>query len=186
MPFKKCKIHGFTPLKDEQTYNTAEKILNKYVMYLKRVNGDEKVYFESSDEINEVKKTGIESIKGMLDKKYRTDLRVDDNKVISNCELYKKKGDYSENVNYDLKINGMLIKSFNVEITLIIIDAELNGKDFTTMIKLDGTNYTYSIFLNDFLKMYNYSENMNPKDINVDAEYIQENNYNKFEFVRKK
>lgn len=184
--FKKWKNHGFTTLRDEQTYNTVEKILNKYVMYLKRVNGDEKVYSDNSEDINEVQKIGIEAIKGMLDNKYRTSLRVDDNKVISNCELYKQKGDYSENVNYDLKINNMLMKGLNVEITLIMVQAELNGEDFTTLIKLDGTSYTYSIFLNDFLDMYNYSENMNVKDINVDAEYIQENNYNRFEYVRNK
>lgn len=184
--FKKWKKHGFTELKDEQTYNTIEKILNKYVMYLRRVNGDEKVYFDDSNQINEVQKIGIEAIKGMLDNKYRVSLRVDDNKVVSNCELYKQKGDYSENINYDLKINNMLIKGINVEITLILVQAELNGKDFTTLIKLDGTSYTYSVFLKDFLDMYNYSENMNVKDINIDAEYIKENKYNTFDYVRKK
>lgn len=125
----------------------------------------------------------VEAINEIFDIKYTSDCQISNERIKEAQGKYKLKGDYSENVNYKLNINNMLYKSLNREITVILIYAELNNKDFNLLIKLDGTDYTYSIFGQEYIEKYNYNKDMNVQDIEISDDYIKVNKYNRFTYV---
>lgn len=152
-------------------------------MYIKQINGDKKNNINDESQRVNVENEAVEAINGMLDEKYISDFQINNLKIKEEQGKYKVKGDYSENINYKLKINSMLYKSLNREITLILIYAELNNKEFNLLIKLDGTDYTYSIFGQDYIEKYNYSKDMQVQDIMINDDYIKINKYNQYTYV---
>lgn len=128
----------------------------------------------------ELQKESLEGIKGILDKQYTNEIPVNDNEIVSNMQKYKQKGNYKENVNYNLNIEKMAVKNLQENITIVLVNAKIVNQNFDVIIKLDKANCTYSIFLEDYIDKYNYNENMAEKDININSDNIPENGYNKY------
>lgn len=153
--------------------------------YVKQINGDEyidtgKLNMTIAEIKAELQKEGLASIKGTLDKQYTEEITIDDKNIVSMQEKYKLKGDYSTNIAYELRFEKMLVKPLTEGMSLIMVNAKVNNKDFNVLIKVDGTNQRYSIFLEDYLTKNNYNENMNKDDININKDEISATGYNNY------
>lgn len=169
---------GFTQINDYETYYKAKAILNKYIVYVRQINGDEKIETGKLDMTeDEIKATlqeqGIKALKELLDKQYLEEM------FISDEELKLKQNKYENNdETYNLNIEDIFKMDLDENITIILTNAKLNNEDFKTLIKLDKLNDTYSIFLDDFMEKYDYSKDMSKQDINITTEAIDENSFN--------
>ncbi len=175
---------GFYEVKDYETYYTAKRIIEGYIKYIKQINGDELVQVGKEEELSEeelkvkIKDNSITAIKTLLDNQYIEDLGVDDNKIVQAQNKYMQKGDYSQNVNYNIDYNKIFVKDISEQISIILVSAKLNNEELNMIIKIDKFNNTFSIFLDDYITKYGYNENMNEKDINIKSDNIQVNSYN--------
>lgn len=175
----------WSELNDYETYFTIRSIVDKYVSYIQEINGDQYI---STNKLNmtdeEIKNTlqeeALTSIKEILDKQYTNSIEVKDNDIISNLGQYKQQGNYKVEVNYNLNIETILTKDMENNITIALVNAKIVNKDLNLIIKLDKTNSTYSIFLQDFIEKYNYSKNMKKENINITTTKIEKNNYNEY------
>lgn len=71
--------HGFTVIDDYETYYRTKAIINNYIVYVKQVNGDQKIetgkLSETEEEIREtLQEQGITAIKNMLDQQYMKEM----------------------------------------------------------------------------------------------------------------
>lgn len=175
---KKTFKNGFIQVNDYETYYKTKIILNKYVSFVKQINGDERI---ETGKLNmteaEVKETlqkqGIDALKKILDKQYLEDMSINDEQIKSIQNIYNKNDE-----TYNLNIEDVFEIDLNNKITIILTNAQLNNKSFQTLIKLDKLNNTYSIFLEDFIKKYNYNKDMKKQDININTDEIEENSFN--------
>lgn len=58
------------------------------------------------------------------------------------------------------------------------MEGRLNNNELNLLVKLDNTNNTYSMFLNDYIINNNYEKHMSAKNINISKSKIQANDYN--------
>ena len=169
---------AFKEIDDYETYFKVKSILNEYIVYIRQVNGDEKI------EIGRIQRTeeearamfqqqGIDAIKKMLAKQYLQEMSINEEKITSKQNKYK-----INNENYNLNINNVYETDLNENTTIILVDAKLNKQELQMLIKLDNNNNTYSIYLDDFIEKYNYNKDMNKKDININTEAIEANSFN--------
>ncbi len=155
------------------------------MVYVKQINGDEyvetgKLNMTKAEVKAEWQKEGLEAIKGVLDKQYTSEITINDNNIISECDKYKQKGDYSENITYNVKIEKMLMKRLEENILITLVYAKINDESFNVILKLDNQSNSYSIFLEDYLNKHNYNENMKKEDIKINSDSIKANGYNKY------
>lgn len=174
----------FISVDDYRIYYTIKGILNKYILYMKQVNGDtyvnaSKLNMTAEKLEDEMQNDGIKAIKKILDEQYINDLNVTDNQIKNLQYKYVQNGGYTKEVEYNLNIDDVLINGMAPNIKLALINARLNGNDLNLIIKLDTENDTYSIFLEDYISKYNYKKDMNEKDITIGSEQIQKNTYNR-------
>lgn len=175
--------NGFSDVDDYTTYYTVKEAINNYLIYMKEINGDQYIDKEkinmTDDEINKaLQDEGITAIKSILDKKYIEDMSINDSLIKSNQNRYKKNGNYNKDETYDLDIEEATKTYINENITLVLVKAKLNDIDINMLVKLDRLNNTYSIFLEDYIKKYNYSRDMKKEDVNIDGTIIEANDYN--------
>ena len=64
------------------------------------------------------------------------------------------------------------------DISLVLVEGRLNNNELNLLVKLDNTNNTYSMFLNDYIINNNYEKHMSAKNINISKSKIQANDYN--------
>lgn len=128
----------------------------------------------------EIQKESLEAINGVLDETYKEDHENLQNYIVDFHEKYKIVGDYNKYVNYDLKIEKLYRKILSEGSSLVWVQAKINKKDFNCLIKIDNTNKTYSIFLEDYMKKNSYNTNMSGNDIKITEEEIKPNGYNNF------
>lgn len=174
---------GFTEVKDYKTYYTVREIINNYIMYMKQINGDENIETGklnmTEDEIKKgFQEEGILGMKSILDKQYIDNLSVDSNKIILEQNKYKINGNYNKIVMYNLNIKSMAETYIDNNLTIILVNSKLNNIDFNIIIKLDNSNNTFSLYLEDYMKQYNYNKDMDKKDINISKDRIEKNDYN--------
>lgn len=170
--------HGFTVIDDYETYYRTKAIINNYIVYVKQVNGDQKIetgkLSETEEEIREtLQEQGITAIKNMLDQQYIKEMSINDETLKLEQNKYKQNNDI-----YNLNIKEIFETDIVENISIVLVNAELNNKDLKMIIKLDKLNNTYSIFLKDYMEKFNYNQNMNKKDINISTEPIKANSYN--------
>lgn len=175
---KKTFKNGFIQVNDYETYYKVKTILNKYIVYIKQINGDERIETGklnmTETEIREtLQKQGIDALKKILDKQYLEDMSINDEQIKSIQNIYNKNDE-----TYNLNIEDVFEIDLNNKTTIILTNAQLNNKSFQTLIKLDKSNNTYSIFLEDFIKKYNYNKDMKKQDININTDEIEENSFN--------
>ena len=174
---------GFSEIEDYTTYYTIKEIINNYIVYMKQVNGDQYIEKEkldmTEDEINKaLQEEGITAIKSILDKQYIENMSINDDLIKSAQNKYRQNGNYDKDVIYNLNIEEIVKTYINENITLVLVNSKLNDIELNMLIKLDKINNTHSIFLEDYMKEYNYSKDMSKEDINVKEDEIEANNYN--------
>ncbi len=152
-------------------------------------HGDEylevgKLDMSEEDAKKEIQKEIMEAIEGVLDETYKRDYDNLQKHIVDYHDKYKIVGDYSKNVNYELKIEKLYRKILSEGTSLVLVQAKLNNENFNCLIKEDDTNKTYSIFLEDFMVQNNYNPNMSRNDIKIDYEKIKSNGYNRFVRVK--
>ena len=172
---------AFEKVNDYKTYFTVKEIVENYITYMKQINGDEYVDASSlqttTTQIATVmQEDGIEALKGILDEGYLKD--ETDNSLIKMQDDYKQDGTYTKQVNYNLNIDNMYQCGLARNISIVLVEAKLNNAELNLLVKLDSTNNTYSLFLNDYITKNNYTKHMSIKSINISKNKIQKNNYN--------
>ena len=172
---------AFEKVNDYKTYFTVKEIVENYITYMKQIHGDEYVDASSlqttTTQIATVmQEDGIEALKGILDEGYLKD--ETDNSLIKMQDDYKQDGTYTKQVNYNLNIDNMYQCGLASNISIVLVEAKLNNAELNLLVKLDSTNNTYSLFLNDYITKNNYTKHMSIKSINISKNKIQKNNYN--------
>ena len=179
---------NFMEVSDYNIYFSIKDIINNYLLYIKQINGDiyinAEILTEDREEIkNKVIEKGIEGIKGIADISYINDFDITNEKILSELKKYKVKGNFQEDVDYDLDIKKIYTADKTENITIALVYGTLNDQEFNIIMKLDLKNNLYSIFGKDYIEKYQYNENTNLKDINIDDLELIKNNYNTFKFV---
>lgn len=177
------KVNTFSEVEDYTTYYTVKEIINNYINYMKQINGDQhidtsKLNMTQEEIASAMQSNGMNAIKGILDAQYIQDLNVTEDKIKEEQIKYKQKGDYSQEVNYNLNIDDVSVISITSAIDIALVDARIDNKELNLLIKLDKTNNTFSIFLEDFIEKYNYTKEMSKEDINISTDNIEKNDYN--------
>lgn len=172
---------AFEKVNDYKTYFTVKEIVENYITYMKQINGDEYVdaaslQMTTTQIATVMQEDGIEALKGILDEGYLKD--ETDNSLIKMQDDYKQDGTYTKQVNYNLNIDNMYQCSLASNISIVLVEAKLNNVELNLLVKLDSTNNTYSLFLNDYITKNNYTKHMSIKSINISKNKIQKNNYN--------
>ena len=172
---------AFAKVNDYKTYFTVKEIVENYITYMKQINGDEYVdaaslQMTTTQIATVMQEDGIEALKGILDEGYLRD--ETDNSLIKMQDDYKQDGTYTKQVNYNLNIDIMYQCSLASNISIVLVEAKLNNAELNLLVKLDSTNNTYSLFLNDYITKNNYTKHMSIKSINISKNKIQKNNYN--------
>ncbi len=172
---------AFAKVNDYKTYFTVKEIVENYITYMKQINGDEYVdaaslQMTTTQIATVMQEDGIEALKGILDEGYLRD--ETDNSLIKMQDDYKQDGTYTKQVNYNLNIDNMYQCSLASNISIVLVEAKLNNAELNLLVKLDSTNNTYSLFLNDYITKNNYTKHMSIKSINISKNKIQKNNYN--------
>ena len=119
-------------------------------------------------------KEGTKIINEMLDDEYKKAMNNNDANIINFAKKYN---------NYQSIIDKIYIYDKSAKIDIYIVYAFIGNEEFNLIIKTDSEDNTFSIFLNDYFKKYNYNENMKIEDINISEASIEENEYNKFSYT---
>ncbi len=148
---------------------------------MKQINGDEyvdasKLQMTSAQIAEAMRDDGVEALKGILDESYLKN--VNDNSLIKMQDEYKQDGTYTKQVIYNLNIDNMYQCNLASDISLVLVEGRLNNNELNLLVKLDNTNNTYSMFLNDYIINNNYEKHMSAKNINISKSKIQANDYN--------
>lgn len=172
---------AFTKVNDYKTYFTVKEIVDNYITYMKQINGDEYVDASSlqmsATQISKVmQEDGLEALKGILDESYLKD--VSDNLLIKMQDTYKQDGTYTKQISYNINIDGMYQSKLAGDISIVLVEAKIDNKELNLIVKLDSTNNTYSLFLDDYITKNNYNKHMNTKNIGISKTKIQKNDYN--------
>ena len=172
---------AFTKVNDYKTYFTVKEIVDNYITYMKQINGDEYVDASSlqmsATQISKVmQEDGLEALKGILDESYLK--AVSDNSLIKMQDTYKQDGTYTKQISYNINIDGMYQSKLAGDISIVLVEAKIDNKELNLIVKLDSTNNTYSLFLDDYITKNNYNKHMNTKNIGISKMKIQKNDYN--------
>lgn len=175
----------FIEIDNQHEFYTIKSIINSFLSYVKQVNGDqeinsEKLKMTEPEARLALQKEGINAIKGVLDKQYTEDIQIDDNGIVNMLGKYKQYGDCKQTANYILHIKDVREKDLADGVTLVLVKTQVANKDLDILIKLDISNSTYSIFLEDYITKYNYNENMKKEDVKISGDEVEYTGYNKY------
>lgn len=164
-------------LDNRNKYFVVEKIVSSLVSYIKETNGDmeyDKTLIDEQSAKDAFQKEGTKIINEMLDDEYKKAMNNNDANIINFAKKYN---------NYQSIIDKIYIYDKSAKIDIYIVYAFIGNEEFNLIIKTDSEDNTFSIFLNDYFKKYNYNENMKIEDINISEASIEENEYNKFSYT---
>lgn len=164
-------------LDNRNKYFVVEKIVSALVSYIKETNGDmeyDKTLIDEQSAKDAFQKEGTKIINEMLDDEYKKAMNNNDANIINFAKKYN---------NYQSIIDKIYIYDKSAKIDIYIVYAFIGNEEFNLIIKTDSEDNTFSIFLNDYFKKYNYNENMKIEDINISEASIEENEYNKFSYT---
>ena len=180
--------NAFIEVDSYNIYYSVDNILNQYIGYLKNINGDEQFDWErlgisEEEAISAIKEEGTKSIYSALDEQYIESCNISENNIIAIAEELKQNGNYDENINYSLRIEEMYMAEISTDIVIVLVNANINDKDFNWIVKLDLQNSTYSMFGQEYIDEYNYSKDMDISNIDISTNSIENNEYNLFTYM---
>lgn len=163
----------FKKVDDYSIYFSTKNILNDYISYFEKINGDveyEKGRIQLSDEEinNQRYESGIKAITQTFDDQYKEEETYNEEKIKDFVEKYKNTSGKSKYVLYVREIYKVTIESNRIA---VLVYSKVNDKDFNCMIKIDWENKIYSVFWDDYLEANNYTKDRTEEiDINADIE----------------
>ena len=163
----------FQLIETDDVYFTIEKLLNSTITYIKQVNGI--IAGQDLKDNPEVIQQGLEMLMNVLDKEYIEQYNITNQELQKKVSIYKK---------YNLKIDKIYESEESSNIFYYLIYATLDGQNFNTLIKTDTSNFTYSIFLADYVKDKNYTYDMTEEKMNFNGDRIEKNDHNTFKYTR--
>lgn len=164
-------------LNNRNKYFVVEKILSSLVSYIKETNGDmeyDTTLIDEQSAKDAFQKEGTQIINQMLDEEYKKAMNSNNINIIN---LAKKYNDYQS------IIDKVYLYDKSAKIDIYIVYAFIGNEEFNIIVKTDSENNTFSIFLEDYFKKFNYNKDMKIEDINISEASIEENDYNKFSYT---
>lgn len=164
-------------LNNRNKYFAVEKILSSLVSYIKETNGDmeyDTTLIDEQSAKDAFQKEGTQIINQMLDEEYKKAMNSNNINIIN---LAKKYNDYQS------IIDKVYLYDKSAKIDIYIVYAFIGNEEFNIIVKTDSENNTFSIFLEDYFKKFNYNKDMKIEDINISEASIEENDYNKFSYT---
>lgn len=154
-------------MKEETNRNKYYAVSNIVKTYMRSINNLNKEEIEDST-------TALYSI---LDKNYISEFNINEEYIKNKFNIYTyNEKVYIDNM-YELEINA----SINI---FIIYGTTINTQEsFVLMVKTDSQNNTFSIFPDEYIQKYGYSNKSDANEINIDDSQIEKNNYNSFEYT---
>lgn len=164
-------------------YYIVKNIVNKF--YLEHIGvcnieGDYKIIEEETEDfIDEQKKLSLEKMYSMLDKEY-----INENEITME-DILNKLGEIGSS---EINITDMYVSEQSLDVSIYFVYGRLRNtktseiSDFSMMVKVDSSNKTFSIFLQDYVqKYYNTIKEGDALQINVNGT-IEPNEYNTYEY----
>ena len=173
----------FEKISDTTNYATVNSIIEKYFLTIKNINGDSLENAREEMSIEEIRQKSINEIKDMLDINYKKEFNLDDKVILSKANKFKMMENSLISEKYIILIEDIQIAQLSYTKLLFFITININNNSENMLIKLDLTNRTFSIFLDDYIKKYNYNINMSENEINITDEEIAKNDNNTFKYV---
>ncbi len=163
-------------LDNKNKYFVVKNILLSITSCIKEINGDmeyDTFEIEENQAMAAFLKEGLEIMNNMLDEQYKTSMNPTEESIVKIANRYN---------NYDYVIDKVYYCDKFVNMDIYIVEAYLGNEKLNVMIKTDTSNDTFSIFLEDYMKKYNYSNNMKIEDVNIQNTSVQKNQYNQFNY----
>ena len=152
-------------VKNKNKYYTVKLLIDRYISYIQDLNSEDA----------QIQELTTQALLDILDEQYKEEFKVNSGNI---------KEKYSEFLDEEsVTINDMyyIEKSASFNIFLVYGRLDVAQKDFKILIKTDSKKERFSVFPEEFIEKYKYSENMNPADYNI-SENLEENEYNKFKY----
>ena len=146
-------------------YYTIQLLTERYLTYIK-----DSLYDDSG-----IRDASREALYSIVDNSYLKEFNISDRNQL--IDRYK---DILEEEQIEVKNIYNLRLSDNIELFLVKGLLVLNNQEIEIFVKLDTLNKTFSVFPDEYLEKYEYSENSN--NINIDKGEINKNEYNTFKF----
>ena len=175
----------FYSINDNQDYFIVKNIVDRYLMYLRNLNGDsfineKNLKISREDEKSFKINNGLSFFDKTIDLEQKNEIDLFDNYIIDNAEKYKKQGDYkNSNVVYNYIIEKMYKGVYTNIINLYLLEAKIDNNSLELLIKYDTQNNTFTLFLSEYIEKNNYNKNITRKKIGINTDRIEDNEYNK-------
>lgn len=165
---KELVQNNFNEVNNRNDYYDIKKIINKYILYARQIYGwvDSEKY-QDTDINNE----GIEAFYNILDEKYIKDMNVQKSNINSKVKEYQ---------NNEYNLNKLYFCNLSNNLRLYYSEFTIDNEKINLLIKVDSMNNTYSIFLDDYIRKKEYYVDMDTKNIEIDLNSIEKNNFNTY------
>ncbi len=160
-------ITQWEKVKYKYQYYTVQTLVERYVTYIK-----DGIYDDTG--IQEVSQEALYSI---IDPTYLAEFHIE------NVEELMKKYEGFEKYE-EITVNDIYVYQISNDMNLYFVRGYLNiaQKEITLFVKLDMHNSAFSIFPEEYLKKYEYTEQTQDME-QIANTYIVANNYNKFKML---
>lgn len=144
-------------------YYAVEDIINTYMRSIRNLQKEEVT--DSQD-----------ALYSILDEQYISEFNIDKSSIKDKFNIYT----YNEKVYIDHVYEIEKSAAINI---FIVYGTTINTQEpFQIMVKTDSANNTFSLFPQEFMQKYGYSNTSDANKINITDSSIQKNGYNTFEY----
>lgn len=168
-----------TLVDNANNYYTVKSILdkfNRYILYLNASVSDLGLIVskqEESSALEEYKQDGIKNIYDMLSNNYKIKYEVDDSYIYNNLKDFSGK---------KYQINKMYVVEDSSYINTYFIYGKYEDMDYNFIVILDRYNYTFEIYLSNYLRDNNYVFDNISSMKTLHIEKVEKNENNTFQF----
>ncbi len=187
IPDEEPEMQTFLTVSDYNDYFIIKNILEDYSLYMQYINGDYYIYDNQENnntlnQVNEIQRSGLDSVKDMLDEKYINEMNISDKQLIEKSQQYKNDNQYQDarNSKYLIRINSLYCAELSYTKRIFLIETEINDKKENMLIKIDNDKNLFSIFLSDYIENNNINKDLKKESFNIIDGDLQENENNRF------
>ncbi len=153
-------------------YYMVTRNVNTYISCIEQANG---IIDEVKYDKQEVKDDGIRRVLEVLDSEYIDEFGINKDNISE-----KLKG-YTE---YDLDIRKIYKTERNNNMFIYIVYALLDNKDFNLIVKVDNENGAFSIYPQEYMEKYNYSQDIVPEKVTINDKSVSKNSSNNIRYAK--
>lgn len=181
--------NNFEEMNSFNTYYSVKEIINTYMNSIKEFNGDSEIEFGKLKEnkettIENLQNDAIDNIYDTLADEYVKECNITKEKIKNQISKYKKQGNYTEDIDYNINIKYMYYKSITENLDIVFIEMNIdNYDDDRVILELDKKNSTYMLYGTEYIDKYQYNKNTDINILKINREEIEEKNYNIFQVM---